>query len=65
MNYEVIVNLIGSTKTRTGLDVRAALDPVAYPTGVKVFPEELAAVQLVREAFHGEWNYTPKPRSSP
>jgi hypothetical protein len=62
VSHEVIVNLIGSTKTRTGLEVRAAMDRASYPTGVKVAPEELAAVRLVREAFHGEWNYTIEPR---
>ena len=62
VSHEVIVNLIGSTRTRTGLEVRAAMDRAAYPTGVKVSPEELAAVQIVREAFHGEWNYTVEPR---
>jgi len=64
VSHEVILNLIGSTKTRTGLEVRAALDHAAYPTGVKVSPEELAAVQIVRDAFHGEWNYTVQPRGS-
>ena len=62
VSHEVIVNLIGSTKTRTGLEVRAAMDTAVYPTGVKVSPEELAAVQIVRDAFHGEWNYTVEPR---
>jgi hypothetical protein len=62
VSHEVIVNLIGNTKTRTGLEVRAALDPAAYPIGVKVPAEELAAVQIVRDAFHGEWNYTVEPR---
>ncbi len=64
VSHAVIVNLIGSTKTRTGLEVRAALDTAAYPTGVKVPPEELAAVQLVRDEFHGEWNYAVQPRQS-
>src|SRR3989454_10578050 len=54
----VIVNLIGNTKTRTGLTIQAALDENMYPTGIKVSDEELAAVRLKRDKFHGDWNYT-------
>ncbi len=57
-----IVNLIGSTTTRTGLLVRAALDTAQYETGIKVSDEELAAVQLTPHEFHGDWNYTISPR---
>jgi len=52
------VELIGATTTRTGLTVRAELDPGAYPKGIKVADKELAAVPIHRHAFHGEWNYT-------
>jgi hypothetical protein len=62
ISHEVIVNLIGSTRTRTGLEVQAGLDRGAYPTGVKVSSEEFAALQIERDAFHGEWNYTMQPR---
>src|SRR6266571_5187449 len=59
----VIVNLIGSTRTRAGLKVRAELDPAPYPTGIKVSDAEFAAVQLQRAAFHGDWNYAITPRA--
>ena len=62
VSHEVIVSLIGSTTTRTGLRIEAALDPKAYPTRVKVSDQELAEVRLVRHEFHGDWNYTIKPR---
>jgi hypothetical protein len=62
VSREAIVNLIGSTTTRAGLIVRAALDTELYPTGIKVSDEELAAVQLTPHEFHGNWNYTIKPR---
>lgn len=60
-----VVNLIASTTTRQGLTVRALLDECAYETGKKVAGEELAALKLKPESFHGEWNYRllPRPRS--
>jgi hypothetical protein len=61
-SYEVIVNLIGSTTTKSGLTVRAALDTNAYETGIEVSDEQLARVKLTRAKFHGEWNYTIRPR---
>jgi Rhodopirellula transposase DDE domain len=59
--YEVIVNLIASTTTKTGLVVRAAIDSNEYDTGVTVRDEELARLRIKRAKFHGEWNYTVKP----
>jgi DDE family transposase len=58
----VIVNLIGSTKTRAGLTIKAELDENAYPTGLKVSDEALAAIRLKQDKFHGDWNYTILPR---
>jgi len=67
ISHEVMVNLIGSTTTATGLRVRAALDPSRYPTKLQVTDDELARVQLHPATFHGEWNYTihPTPRAQP
>jgi hypothetical protein len=64
VSHEVIVELIGHTTTRTGLRVRAELNPHPYPTGTKVTDEALAAVQLERAAFHGDWNYTITPQAA-
>jgi hypothetical protein len=61
-SYETIVNLIGNTTTKTGLTVRASLDTRHYDTGIKVSDEELARVQCTPARFHGEWNYTIRPR---
>lgn len=61
VSHEVIVNLIAATTTRNGLKVRAELDPKHYPKGIKVTDEELAAVRILRDEFHGEWNYTIMP----
>ena len=60
-SHEVIVALIGATTTHTGLRVRAELDRGRYPLGVKVGDQQLAAVPLARQEFHGEWNYTLHP----
>jgi hypothetical protein len=64
-SHEVVVQLIGSTTTRTGLRVQAERDTGAYPTKVKVSDAELAAVHLTPHAFHGDWNYTITPTEPP
>jgi hypothetical protein len=61
LNYETIVNLIGGTKTRTGLQVKAVLDTNDYETGIKVSDEQLDEVQLRRHKVHPAWNYTISP----
>jgi len=61
LSREVIVNLIGATTTRTGLEVYARLDERDYPKGIAVSDAELAALNLERNQFHPEWNYTIKP----
>jgi hypothetical protein len=62
VDYQTIVNLIGNTTTKTGLTVRAALDTAGYETGIKVSDDELRQVKCRRSAFHGDWNYTIRPR---
>jgi transposase len=61
ISHEVIVALIANTRTRAGLKIRAELDTARYPTGSKVSDEELAAINLKRHDFHGDWNYTLSP----
>jgi len=62
VSRQTIVNLVASTTTRTGLIVKAALDTNQYMLKIKVSDEDIAALKLTRHAFHGEWNYTLKPR---
>jgi hypothetical protein len=62
VSHQIIVNLIAATTTKTGLRVRAEVDPGKYPKGVKVSNKEVAAIRLERDKFHGEWNYTILPR---
>jgi transposase len=64
-SHEVIVNSIAATTTRTGLTVRAELDPGSYPAGVEISDAQMAAIPLVRNRFHGDWNYTIHPRPTP
>ena len=63
ISYEVIINLIAATTTSTGLEVYARLDQNEYPK-VDVTDAELAAVNITRDAFHGEWNYTINPSNN-
>jgi hypothetical protein len=64
-SHEVIVNSIAATTTRTGLTVRAELDPGSYPTGAEISGAQMAAIPLTRDRFHGDWNYTIHPRPAP
>jgi hypothetical protein len=57
ISHEVIVNLIGSTTTQSGLTISAELDINIYPKGIRVSDDELEMVNLTKAAFHGEWNY--------
>ena len=59
----IVVQLIGATTTRGGLSVNSELDIGAYPKGIKVSDAQLAEVNINRKRFHGEWNYTVKPRT--
>jgi hypothetical protein len=61
VSHEVIVELIAATTTRKGLKVRAELDSKSYPKGIKVTDEEFAALRILRDEFHGEWNYSITP----
>lgn len=60
----VIVSLIAATKTGTGLRIRCELDEGKYPKGRKVTDDEMATINLRRAPFHGDWNYTIRPRKS-
>ena len=61
-SVQTIVQLISNTTTEAGLVVRAALDNTEYETGIKVSDEQLAHLRLKRSKFHGDWNYTIRPR---
>ena len=64
VSYETIVNLIGSTRTRSGLKVKAMLDTREYETGKEVPREKIDALALTRHTFHPDWNYTLEPHQA-
>jgi hypothetical protein len=62
VDYRTIVELIGATTSSAGLTVRCELDENLYPAGIKVTDREMAELNILRNDFHGEWNYMIKPR---
>src|SRR5450432_3650324 len=62
---QIVVELIASTTTKTGLTVRCELDTRTYPTGIKVSKAEMATLNIKGDTFHPEWNYTISPRVPP
>jgi len=62
ISHQVIVDLIAATTTKAGLKVRAQIDSNRYPSGLKVSDQQVAALVIERDAFHGEWNYSILPR---
>ena len=63
ISHEVIINLIAATTTAAGLVVKSKLDTNSYPAGLKVSDQQMAELQLRRDKFHGDWNYSLLPRS--
>ncbi len=61
-DYRTIVELIAATTSTAGLTVRCKLDDNLYPAGIKVSDQEMAELNILRDDFHGEWNYTIKPK---
>ncbi|MGZ3329775.1 MAG: ISAzo13-like element transposase-related protein [Xanthobacteraceae bacterium] len=60
-SLEIIVNLIAATTTNAGLKIYARLDDQTYERGIDVTDHQLAAVNITRDTFHGDWNYTVIP----
>ena len=62
ISHEVVVDLISATTTQKGLTVIAEIDRNTYPLKTKVSDEQMTQLNLSRHDFHGDWNYTVKPR---
>ena len=65
VSHLVIVQLIGATTTETGLQVCCEIDANLYPRGIKVSEQEMLAIYISRDDFHGEWNYSISPNQQP
>ena len=63
VSYEVMLELLNHTKTKSGLTVTAMKDTNTYQTGIKVTNKEMATLNIRRDDFHGDWNYTIKPQT--
>ena len=63
-SYEIVVQLIGSTRTEKGLEVHATLDEREYHKGIKVSSQDYASINIHPCRFHGDWNYVIKPRQN-
>jgi hypothetical protein len=63
--HQVIVDLIASTTTATGLTVHCILDTGQYPTGITYTAADVDALPLQRHDFHGDWNYSLLPHDAP
>jgi hypothetical protein len=61
VSYRVIVDLISATTTETGLTVQCELDTSTYSKGIVVTDREMSQINMLRDDFHGEWNYTLRP----
>ena len=59
--HQVVVNLVGSTRTNEGLEVHCWLDEGDYVKGRKITDSQMQTVNLKRNTFHGDWNYEILP----
>jgi len=62
VSHEVIINLIAATRTKNGLQVQCQIDTNSYPKGIKVSDDIVDSLNIQRDLFHGEWNYTISPK---
>lgn len=62
-SYEVVVKFIGTTTTAGGLKVFSELDTNTYQKGIKVSDKDFKNLNIEKDDFHGEWNYTIKPQT--
>ena len=61
ISVETVVNLIANTKSKSGLKIQAAIDSNPYETGIKISKHDFGTINIEKNEFHGEWNYTIKP----
>lgn len=61
-SLETIIELLNHTTTKEGLTVTAMVDKNTYPVKIKVSEKQIQQLHIIRDAFHGEWNYIIKPQ---
>ena len=61
ISVQFVIDLISSTTTKKGLKVKAKLDDKLYEKGLKIKDEEFSKLSIIRDEFHGEWNYVIRP----
>ena len=62
VDYETVINLISSTKTKTGLEINALLDTEKYETGIKISDDQMKELNLTLHETNPKWNYTISPK---
>lgn len=60
-SIQLIISLIGATKSKSGLKVKTSFDENIYEKGIKISDEELRTINIKKNIFHGEWNYVIAP----
>ena len=61
----MIANLISGTRTKAELVVRVHMDESMFQSGIGVTDEERKSINVIRDEFRGDWNYTIRPRQKP
>ena len=62
VSYQTIIHLIANTKTTAGLRIKAKLTQKTYPIGIEISTAEMTKLNLIPDAFHGDWNYSLLPQ---
>ena len=61
INIQFVIDLISSTTTTKGLKVKAKPDDTFYEKGIEIKDDEFEKISIIRDEFHGEWNYIIQP----
>lgn len=64
INRQTVIDLIGNTTTKVGLEIKVVLDEKLYQKGIQVTDEEMETLNIHKDTFHGEWNYTISPQKN-
>lgn len=62
-SLDEMVERISHTKNKRGLKVTCRMDLAKYQRGIRIFDNRMAGLNLVRQEFHGEWNYSMYPKT--